>query len=273
MLELPEVLTLAKQLNENVVGKTVKHVKPPAKPHKFCWFNGSPTDYDEKINGRRVISATAFGIYAEIAFENNFHLCVNDGVKVALVSKRKYPSNYQLVIEFMDSTALVFTVSMYGGIILHDGNYQNEYYQKSLNYVSPFSSDFKDNYYKILAQTKPSLSLKAFLATKQRFPGICNGVCQDILLDAGLNPKRKLSTLTNAQQDKLLNSIVSVLSEMTEYGGRDTEKDLFGNHGGYLTKMSKNALYGGCCKCGGAVTKETYLGGSVYYCPNCQPLK
>lgn len=48
MIELPEALTLAKQLNETVVGKTVSRVLPPTKPHKFCWFNGDPSDYEEK---------------------------------------------------------------------------------------------------------------------------------------------------------------------------------------------------------------------------------
>ena len=38
---------------------------------------------------------------------------------------------YQLLIEFEDKLKLVFTVAMYGGIILHDNNYDNEYYKKS----------------------------------------------------------------------------------------------------------------------------------------------
>lgn len=39
----------------------------------------------------------------------------------------------------------------------------------------------------------------------------------------------------------------------------------------FRTLMSKNALATGCPICGGAVTKEAYLGGAVYYCPRCQP--
>jgi len=61
------------------------------------------------------------------------------------------------------------------------------------------------------------------------------------------------------------------LHDISENGGRDTEKDLYGNTGGYATKMSKNALTAGCPMCGGTVTKEAYLGGSVYYCSHCQP--
>jgi formamidopyrimidine-DNA glycosylase len=59
---------------------------------------------------------------------------------------------------------------------------------------------------------------------------------------------------------------------MTEHGGRDTEKDLFGHPGGYRVKLSKNTLDSGCPECGGQLVKEAYLGGAVYYCPSCQRL-
>jgi formamidopyrimidine-DNA glycosylase len=60
---------------------------------------------------------------------------------------------------------------------------------------------------------------------------------------------------------------------MTESGGRDTEKDLFGAPGGYRTKLSKNTLAFPCVQCGGQLAKEAYMGGAVYYCPTCQPLE
>lgn len=273
MIELPEALTLAKQLNETVVGRTVSRVLPPTKPHKFCWFNGEPSDYEEKIKGSKVTAASAFGIYAELLFENNYRLCINDGVNIRLISAEDRPKDYQLLIEFSDNTALVFSVAMYGGIVLHDGSYDNEYYLKSRQSISPFSPEFKEQYIKVLAESKPNLSAKAFIATEQRFPGVGNGTAQDILFSAGLHPKRKLGKMSEQDKDRLLSSMISVLHDMTENGGRDTEKDLYGNPGGYATKMSKNAISVGCPVCGGAITKEAYLGGSVYYCPHCQPLK
>lgn len=79
---------------------------------------------------------------------------------------------------------------------------------------------------------------------------VCDGVLQDILFAARIHPKRKLRDLTEAECERLLSAVVSVLDEMTARGGRDTEKDLFGR----------------------TITKEAYLGGSVYYCPVCQRL-
>jgi formamidopyrimidine-DNA glycosylase len=55
-------------------------------------------------------------------------------------------------------------------------------------------------------------------------------------------------------------------------GGRDTEKDLFGDYGGYVTKASKNTLGNPCKRCGEPIVKEAYLGGVIYYCPKCQPI-
>lgn len=272
MIELPEALNLAKQLNDSIVGKTVARALPPTKEHRFCWFNGDPSDYESQLLGCRVEGAQGFGIYVEIAFSDDLRLCVNDGVNMRFIDEAAAPKNYQLLIVFDDGTALVFTVAMYGGIVMHHGEYDNEYYLKSTGALSPFSDEFPSYFEKMLETSKPTLSAKAFLGTEQRFPGIGNGVLQDILFNAHIHPKRKISTLSDDEIGSLLASVISTLSQMCERGGRDTEKDLFGKPGGYLTCMSKNTIDEGCPECGGKITKQAYLGGSVYYCAHCQPV-
>jgi formamidopyrimidine-DNA glycosylase len=272
VLELPEVITMAKQINEHVAGKGIRQVLPPTKTHKFCWFAGDPAAYDAGLKGHTVQAAEGFGIYVEISFDNGDYLCFNDGVKARLIKGAEVPKNYQLLMEFDDETALVFTVAMYGGIILHDGSYDNEYYLKSKAAISPLSHEFEAYYRQLVAMSKATLSAKAFLATQQRFPGIGNGVLQDILLAAGIHPKRKIGTLSSSEQDNLLYHMVAVLGEMIEGGGRDTEKDLFGQPGGYPVRLSKNTLALGCRKCGETIVKEPYMGGAIYYCPSCQVL-
>lgn len=272
MIELAEALTLAKQLNDAIAGKTVERVLPPTKPHKFCWFCGDAADYEPRIKGARAVCARGFGIYCDIEFDNGQLLSINDGVNVRFVKAADAPRDRQLLIAFTDGTALVFTVAMYGGICLHGGVYDNEYYLSSLAYTLPTAPEFRELFFAKLAQAKQTLSAKAFLATEQRFPGIGNGTVQDILFEAGVNPKRKISTLDGASRERLFLSAVSVVGSMIENGGRDTEKDIYGESGGYVTRMSKNALSAGCPVCGGEITKEAYLGGSVYYCKKCQPL-
>jgi len=272
MLELPEVLTMAEQLNNNIKGKKIDSVLPPTKEHKFCWFNGDPVAYDTWVKKCQIVSAEGFGIFVEVGFDNGYKLCLNDGINVRLITDAEVPKDYQLLIKLNDGTNLVFTVAMYGGIIIHDGDYDNEYYIKSRQAISPFSKEFEAYYRKVLSESKPKLSAKALLAAEQRFPGIGNGSLQDILFMAGIHPKRKLETLSDAEKDNLLSCVITVLWEMTQSGGRDTEKDIFGHKGGYQVKLSKNTVGKDCPKCGSQIVKETYMGGSVYYCPVCQPL-
>lgn len=273
MLELPEVHARASELNSTLRGKTVANVLPPSSPHKFCWFTTPLDALAEELNCSTFQSASGFGIYVEMNFGSTF-LCVNDGVNLRYLSaEEKRPQKYQLLIEFTDKTALAFSVAMYGGICLHHGDWDNEYYLMSRERISPLSEAFSFEYFDALtASVKPSTSVKALLATEQRLPGLGNGILQDILLNAHIHPKRKVSTLTSDEKCALYESIRTTLLEMTAQGGRDTEKTIFGAPGNYKTKMSKNTLPTGCPVCGSPIHKENYMGGAVYYCENCQPL-
>ncbi len=272
MLEFPEVVSFSKQFNESIAGRRIRAVLPPTKVHKFCWFSGDPTDYDARMRGSVLSRASGFGSQFDLLLDNGLTLCLSDGVNARFLPRSEAPADYQLLVAFEDESALVFTVAMYGGIVLHDETYDNPYYQKSKASVSPFDAAFAPYFRALFYASKPSLSAKAYLATEQRFPGIGNGALQDILLNAGVHPKRKIGSLSPEEQTRLLEATVSTLREMTDLGGRDTEKDFYGNPGGYRTKLSKNTLAFPCPQCGGALVKEAYLGGAVYYCSRCQPL-
>ena len=45
MLEIPESLTLAAQLNETVKGLEIRRVEAPHPKHSFAWFAGEPDLY------------------------------------------------------------------------------------------------------------------------------------------------------------------------------------------------------------------------------------
>ena len=119
---------------------------------------------------------------------------------------------------------------------------------------------------------KSTLSIKALLATEQRIPGLGNGALQDILFNACIHPKTKLEALSQAEKTSLFGSVKQTLLDMTFKGGRDTEKDLFGNAGGYPTILSSKTLDKPCPRCGVTIVRQAYLGGNVNFCPTCQPV-
>ena len=218
--------------------------------------------------------AAGHGAFVTIRFDRDTQLTVGDGTILKFGwPEEPRPAKHQLLIEFSDGSFLVFTVAMYGAIYAFSGEFDNPYYRGSLEKISPLEAGFDRAYFDSLrAAAKPNLSAKAFLATEQRIPGLGNGTLQDILFRAKIHPKRKIATLSEADWTTLFATVKETLREMTDLGGRDTEKDFFGKHGAYRTILSKNTWKNPCPVCGGAIVKEPYLGGAVYYCPTCQPL-
>ncbi len=69
MLEIPEAITIAGQLNETVSGKRIKEVTAAKSPHKFAWFFGDPSDYGKLLCNRRLETASAYAGRVEIEAE------------------------------------------------------------------------------------------------------------------------------------------------------------------------------------------------------------
>jgi formamidopyrimidine-DNA glycosylase len=272
MLEIPEAAVMARQMNTTIQNKTIAQAVAAQSPHGFAWYCGDPAGYPALLNGKTVGCTVNRAGQVEISVQEVV-LLFSDGVNLRFhTSAQEQPAKHQLLIEFTDGTALSGTVAMYGGLACFpQGTYDNPYYQMACQKPSPLTEDFSSAYFADLFQTDTEkLSLKAFLATQQRIPGLGNGVLQDILYNAGLHPKRKVATLDADDRAKLYFAVKNTLEEMTRCGGRDTERDLFGNAGGYVTQVSKNTVGQYCPRCGQVIQKQAYLGGSIYFCPSCQ---
>lgn len=273
MIEIPEAITLSCQINETLRGKKINDVITNQSPHKFAWYYGDPSEYNSKLNGKTIEEAYAYAGLVEISL-GDIRLLLGDGVNLRYFDKnQKLPQKHQLLIQFDDGSSLAVSIQMYGGIwCFKDGEFDNIYYKLAKEKPSPLSESFDFKYYKKIISDKnlQKKSVKVLLATEQRIPGLGNGVLQDILFNAKLHPKRKISTLSNEETEELYYSIKSTLDDMIAKGGRDTEKDLFGCSGDYITKLSKNTVKEPCGVCGKNIIKESYMGGSIYYCEGCQ---
>ena len=275
MIELPEAVSLARQINANLTGCVVDAVIAVASPHKLAWYHGDPAGYPALLEGSAIQTAIAHGGIVEIQL-TRATLTFSDGVNLRLHPHSvDIPAKHQLLLTFTDDSALSASVQMYGGLICWAAGdlYDNPYYLVAKEKPSPLDTAlFTEAYFLqfLAAPEVQKLSAKAALATDQRIPGLGNGVLQDILWNARISPRRKVNTFSAQQTHALYASLTATLAEMTRLGGRDTEKDLFGQPGGYLTIMSAKNAGAPCPGCGGPITKEAYLGGSVYYCVNCQ---
>jgi len=275
MLEIPESKVMSLQIDEALAGKRIVKVMNATSPHKFAWYNGDPTAYDALLAGKAIVSSRGHGMFVDICCEDNIFIIAGDGTNIRYYPlQEQCPEKYQLRIILDDDSCLVFTVAMYGGIWACENEFQNPYYQGSMYSISPLDDAFDFAVFeKIFKNVTKDMPMKALLATEQRIPGLGNGSLQDILFNAGIHPKRKKSTLSDFEKGELFHSLKVTLNSMTENGGRDTEKDLFGQYGRYKTHLSKNTVNQPCPNCGNSIIKEAYLGGAIYYCPVCQKLK
>lgn len=273
MLELPEVITISRQVRDTLGGKTITQVFNATKPHRFTFYNGDPMQYGKLLVGKTILSSKGYGMFVDFYLSDNITMNIGDGVSARYYNPgNKIPANYQLLLAFDDDSFLVFTVAMYGFINVYpDNNIDNKYYKISRESISPLSEEYTPKQFKkLFAEAKNTLSAKALLATEQRIPGVGNGVTQDILFNAQIHPKQKVFNLSENQKERLFNSLKGTLQEMTDKGGRDTQTDLYGNNGRYNSIFSAKTWKNPCPRCGDTIMKEAYLGGSVYYCPTCQ---
>ena len=276
MMELPEAATVARQLNAELRGQRVAGVHPGKTPHKFAFFSGDAAEYDGRMRGRTMTDARHMGGFVRLALGDGMMLLLGDGVVVRyLAPGQEYTGKYQLWLDFEGGAALVCSVQMYGGMWAVDpAAYDNPYYHAALEKPDPLTDAFDAAWFEgLLHGAKKSLSAKALLATEQRIPGLGNGMLQDVLFAGRVHPKSRLENLCDGELEALFAQTRGLLRAAAAKGGRDTEKDIYGAPGGYNTVLCAKTAKAPCPVCGGAITKQAYLGGSVYVCPTCQPQK
>lgn len=273
MLEIPEAHVISSQIREAASGRTIEKVLAASSPHKFAWFFGEPAGYASLLTGQTIDGAQPLGGLVEIT-AGRARIVAGDGTAIRLYEPgQPLPAKHQLLLGLDNGAALVFSVQMYGGIwAFGEGQFANPYYEVATVKPSPLSPAFDEAYFAALLDGQPgNLTAKALLATGQRIPGLGNGTLQDILLRARIHPRRKLRDLSGSDLHVLYTAIHETLQAMVSRGGRATEKDLRGDAGGFASLAWLAAGGKPCPQCGGRIIKEIYLGGSIYFCPACQP--
>lgn len=279
MIEAPEAKYLSEQLNSTIKGKVITDVIVKHTPHKFAFFHGNPDEYVELLMGKKVGNSRSVGGMVEITLDE-VKLAFTDGANLRYYYPgEKLPAKHQLLIGFEDQSCLIVSIRMYGGILgFRPGHHEGgmfPYYNVACEKPQVMSDAFSKDYFlgMINEESAQKKSAKAFLATEQTIPGLGNGVLQDILYNARIHPKTKVSTLTNEQKENLFCCVINTMQEMYDLKGRNTETDLFGRNGEYIPFLSKDTAGKECPRCGGTIKKESYLGGSIYYCDECQVME
>jgi len=277
MFELPEVVTLARQMSEELQGAVVASCERGNSPHKWAWYSGDQEFYEANTVGKTVGKAAAEGNRTAIPLEPGFVLLIGDmGGKIILhADESTIPKKRHLMLGFDDGRRLTVTIAGWGGMWLKAAEEPVPEWMVGGRRISPISDEFTYERFKELLDedaARRKCSVKAFMASEPLISGIGNGYVQDICFRARLHPRRDIATLTGRERQRWYRAIRGTLGEAIERGGRDTESDLYGEPGGYVAIMDQRARGKPCPECGTPIEKIAYLGGSCYVCPQCQVL-
>lgn len=275
MFELPEVATLAAQMNDTLPGKVIRQGCLGNSPHKFVWYNRSHDEFEMLTRGKRIGETKAKAKWLFIPLQPDYVLLLGDcGGKVLYhLPGEKMPPKHHLCLTFEDGSALTVMTQMWGIMDLFEQGKETErQYIRGMR-VTPVEPEFTFDYFNGLF-ADPAIthgrSAKGLLTQEQIIPGLGNAIAQDILFRACIHPKHAISDLSTEQRQVLYRAILDTVHAVLEKGGRYDEVDLYGNPGGYFRLMDSKAVGYPCPQCGSIVEKMQYLGGACYYCPSCQ---
>ena len=274
MIEMPEAVTIAHQMQDTLTEKTFQRFSRGALTHKFLWLNKPVEEYDAILAGLPVTGATSYGRSIYLYAGDDYLLWFGELGGRILYHKpgEALPAKYHLRWDFTDGSSLTFNMQMWGfvGLLKRSELAAHPYAEVG---IPPLSVRFNMDCFDQLLEDYPDKAkkgVKAFLVTSKHINGIGNGYLQDILFKAKIHPSRKVPTLTAAERSNLHDAIQEVFAESIRLGGRQDERDLFDHPGGYMRLMSNATVGQPCPVCGTKIEKITYLGGACYLCPNCQ---
>lgn len=275
MIELPEAQTIARQMSEELEGKRIESAMRGNSPHKFAFYSGTPEEYETLLQGKTLGVVSAHGSHILTSIEPDHLLVLGGGGERILFhrSEKTLPKKHQLLLRFEDGTYLTVTVQGWGAVFLLRREEVADHPHIRFNAVSPLSKAFTYDYFQGLfeeVEAGDKRSVKYFVISEPGVVGVGNGCLQDILYRARIHPKRRVVDIAEEERRALYEAIQGTLQQMTELGGRDSERDLYNQRGGYRRILHSKSRGQPCPECGTPIVKIQYLGGAAYFCPHCQ---
>jgi formamidopyrimidine-DNA glycosylase len=275
MIELPEAVTIARQMDQELKGKRIKTIVRGSSPHKFAFYTRPAKAYQSILQGSTLGGSRDHGnaILTEIGVD--YYLILGGGGERIIYhqSDDTLPKKHQLLLHFDDDTYLTVTVSGWGNVMLLQPFELADHPHVGEGRVSPISDAYTFEHFQGLfadLDEEDKRFVKYFAISDPGIWGVGNGCLQDILFRAKIHPRRRVRDLDDQERRALHAAAREMLTEATALGGRDCERDLFNQPGGYQRILHSKVVGEPCPDCSTPIEKIRFLGGASYFCPSCQ---
>jgi formamidopyrimidine-DNA glycosylase len=268
MPELPEIYTLARQMNRELAGKVITGIEV-IQPKSL---NIPEDDFVKALTGAQILGATCRGKWVIVETNQGWLLLsLGMGGEILLVTRQTLPEKYRLVFDFSDGSCLAVNFWWFG--YAHYAAPDELGKHKMTASLGPNAIDLtRQDLTRLLTGRRGGL--KAFLTDQSRIAGIGNVYIQDILFQARLHPLQDIQALQPADIDRLSDSIHSYLQSSIDKGGFAYEVDLHGQKGEFGMENFLVAYKEGqpCPSCGTIIKKIKTGSTSSFICPREQLL-
>jgi formamidopyrimidine-DNA glycosylase len=302
MPELPEVETVRRQLEPELVGRRITSAEVL---DERLTRPEPPDTVARAVSGREVTAVARRGKYLLIGLEGGRTLAIHlrmtgnlllrdpvEGETTDLMEieplggPRLYeappePSHVRARFELDDGRTLLFSdVRRFGqAVVLDAGDQLEEFFAARLG-VEPLSGELTAERLLELAADRKA-PLKSFLLTQSRIAGIGNIYADEALWRARLHPLSPAGSMKPEHAERLVKGIIGALQAGLEHGGAsiDDYLDSRGEQGSMQDEFLVHTREGEPClrppeehspSPPPVIQRIVVTGRSTYYCPNCQ---
>lgn len=299
MPELPEVQTMATDLDRNISGKKIvgiwfdwpKMIHIISSKKNIKHHPRSIESFEKELKNLKIKSVKRRAKNVLINLSNNTLLAIhprmtghfvigkwkitkNKPVPISAGAlKEKINSYIHFLIEFSDGDMLGFSDARKFGKIIY-GWEEDVINSKELKDLGPepLSKDLDLEIFKnILSNSRGNI--KSLLLNQKKISGIGNIYADESLFKARINPLRKADTLSDEEIKRLYKAIENILLKAIKLRGTSMSdyRDALGEKGEYMKLIKVYGRKGKECKTCGTEIKRIVIGSrGTHYCPKCQ---
>jgi formamidopyrimidine-DNA glycosylase len=269
--ELPEVETIRRQLEPEVVGRTIA----AAKVFDERWCRPEPPAAVEALlRGRRIEAARRRGKYLIFDLDRELHLVMHLRMTGNLVIRGPESDERFLraAMTLDDGSELWFTdARRFGHGELIAGADLDAYFASRLG-IEPLSGELTPE---VLGEraARRTAPLKSFLLNQAHLAGIGNIYADEALFRARLHPLSPAGSMRREHLEDLCEGIIEALEAGLAHGGSsiDDYRDARGERGSMQDEFLVHTREGQeCVRCGQIICRIVVGGRSTYFCPGCQ---
>jgi formamidopyrimidine-DNA glycosylase len=265
MPELPEVETIKRELEKQIVGKRVAEVCVHA---PGIVKEPSVKDFKRAIEGASFVSVQRKAKLLILGLSNKMFLTVH----LKMTGQLVYPGSGEssrVVFKFSDGTQMDFNDQRLFAELRLRRDWRDLPFIRGLG-PEPFEIS-ADEFSRMLSSKKTKI--KPLLMDQTFISGIGNLYAAEALFSSRIDPQRPAASLTGNEKKALFTAIQTVLRDAIRHGGSSVDNyvRLSGKPGSYVTYHKVYGRQGKACLVCKTPVKRISLGGrGTYYCPQCQ---